>query len=64
LGETHNTDEAAQRNAVRQAISAGSQQPAAGHVSVADELAELARLRDTGVISPQEFETQKVRLLR
>jgi hypothetical protein len=64
LGDTHNTDEAAQRNAVQQAISAGSQQPAAGHSRVADELAKLARLRDTSVISPQEFETQKVRLLR
>jgi uncharacterized membrane protein YdbT with pleckstrin-like domain len=32
--------------------------------SVADELAKLDRLRDEGVISDQEFEAQKSRLLR
>jgi len=33
-------------------------------MSVADELAKLDRLRDQGVISDQEFEAQKSRLLR
>jgi uncharacterized membrane protein YdbT with pleckstrin-like domain len=37
--------------------------PGAGSVSVADELAKLDRLRDDGVISEQEFQTQKARLL-
>ncbi|RKN31198.1 DUF4429 domain-containing protein [Micromonospora musae] len=32
-------------------------------VSVADELAKLAALRDHGLLSPQEFEQQKARLL-
>jgi uncharacterized membrane protein YdbT with pleckstrin-like domain len=38
-----------------------SPQPA--RASVADELAKLDRLRDDGVISEQEFEAQKARLL-
>ena len=32
-------------------------------LSVADELAKLAQLRDSGVLSPQEFDTQKSKLL-
>ena len=36
----------------------------AAPMSVADELAKLDRLRDQGVISDQEFEAQKARLLR
>jgi ABC-type multidrug transport system fused ATPase/permease subunit len=39
---------------VRQTASTGS---------TADELQKLAGLRDTGVISPEEFETQKAKLL-
>jgi hypothetical protein len=35
----------------------------AAGVSVADELAKLAELRDAGTISAAEFETQKARLL-
>lgn len=31
--------------------------------SSADELAKLARLRDQGVLTPQEFEAQKAKLL-
>jgi Short C-terminal domain len=31
---------------------------------VADELAKLARLRDEGVLSDEEFEEQKSRLMR
>jgi Short C-terminal domain len=31
--------------------------------SVADELTKLAGLRDAGVLSPDEFEAQKARLL-
>jgi uncharacterized membrane protein YdbT with pleckstrin-like domain len=37
--------------------------PAGGSSSVADELAKLDRLRDDGVISDQEFEAHKARLL-
>lgn len=37
--------------------------PPAAPVSVADELAKLAALRDQGVLSPEEFEAQKARLL-
>ena len=32
--------------------------------STADEVAKLARLRDTGALSESEFETRKARLLR
>ncbi len=37
--------------------------PSAGTVSVADELAKLAQLRDAGILSPDEFEAQKAKLL-
>jgi len=37
--------------------------PAQSHVSVADELAKLANLRDKGVITDAEFAAQKARLL-
>jgi hypothetical protein len=30
---------------------------------VADELAKLAQLRDSGILSPDEFDTQKAKLL-
>ena len=45
-------DEAA-RAYIRQAAGSGS----------ADELAKLADLRDRGVITPQEFEQQKAKIL-
>jgi hypothetical protein len=35
----------------------------AGEPDVADELTKLADLRDRGVLSPNEFETQKAKLL-
>jgi len=55
----------------RAARAAGARQDAAqqyfgGHrfgYSTADELAKLADLRDRGVISPEEFEREKARLL-
>ena len=34
------------------------------NASVADELTKLAQLRDSGVLTDEEFETQKERLLR
>ncbi|MFD3593201.1 SHOCT domain-containing protein [Nocardia sp. NPDC058640] len=34
-----------------------------GTASIADELMKLAQLRDAGVLTPAEFETQKARLL-
>jgi uncharacterized membrane protein YdbT with pleckstrin-like domain len=39
------------------------QAPAAAPGSIADELAKLDRLRDEGLLSDEEFETQKARLL-
>jgi hypothetical protein len=38
-------------------------QDAAGSQSSADQLAKLADLRDRGVITPQEFESQKAKIL-
>ncbi len=38
-------------------------QEAAGSPNTADELAKLADLRDRGVITPQEFEQQKAKIL-
>jgi Short C-terminal domain/Phospholipase_D-nuclease N-terminal len=38
-------------------------QDAAGSGSSADQLAKLADLRDRGVITPQEFESQKAKIL-
>jgi hypothetical protein len=38
-------------------------QEAAGSQSPADQLAKLADLRDRGVITPQEFESQKAKIL-
>ena len=38
-------------------------QEAAGSPSSADELAKLADLRDRGVITAQEFEQQKAKIL-
>jgi hypothetical protein len=37
--------------------------PSAGTTSTADELAKLAQLRETGALSPEEFEAQKRWLL-
>ncbi len=41
----------------------GAQAPAAAPASLADELAKLAGLRDQGVLSDDEFATQKAKLL-
>lgn len=38
--------------------------PAREAISVADELAKLAKLRDEGVLTPDEFAAQKAKLLR
>ncbi len=40
-----------------------SSAPAAGAASVADELAKLAQLRDSGVLTEQEFAALKAKLL-
>jgi hypothetical protein len=37
--------------------------PSSGPVSVADELQKLADLRDRGVLTQEEFEAQKAKLL-
>ena len=38
-------------------------QPALSPISVADELTKLAGLRDSGILTSEEFETEKARLL-
>jgi hypothetical protein len=44
--------------------AAGSQSPpAGGGSSIADELAKLAQLRDSGVLTQAEFDAQKAKLL-
>jgi hypothetical protein len=48
------------REYVRDAASTNGTAPA----STADELAKLARLRDEGVLSPDEFAAQKAKLLQ
>jgi hypothetical protein len=53
---------AAQTLAALRGRSEGSEEPA-GPGSVADELAKLAALRDSGVLSEDEFAAQKARLL-
>jgi hypothetical protein len=53
-----------QLRAALEAAMAEQHAPAApAAASLADELAKLAALRDQGVLSPQEFEQQKARLL-
>jgi hypothetical protein len=51
--------------AIREAIETAKTAPTTSGqpVSVADELAKLARLRDAGALSDAEFEAQKARLL-
>ena len=55
------------RAAVERALAArhDSQPPRqpAAPVSIADELAKLAALTQQGILTPQEFEAQKARLL-
>jgi hypothetical protein len=46
----------------RESAQASTAPPQPG-ISVADELAKLAQLRDAGVLSPEEFATQKAKLL-
>lgn len=50
---------------VQSTDSGGEQQPAAvgGPVDVADQLRKLAELRDEGVLTDDEFDAQKARLL-
>lgn len=53
-------------DAVAEAIKAQqSQQAGAGHVtkSVAEQIEELGRLRDAGLVTPEEFEAKKQELL-
>lgn len=53
------------RSALDEAIARqhAPQHDGAGHASMADELAKLASLRDSGVISSADFEAGKARLL-
>ena len=66
--EIDRTDPSAVRNQLRQLIDAmpkttPASAPAPAAISVADELSKLAALRDQGLLSPEEFEAQKQRLL-
>lgn len=51
------------RDAPNAPLLAPPRHPPASHISVADELTKLGQLRDTGVLTEQEFSTQKARLL-
>jgi Domain of unknown function (DUF4429)/Short C-terminal domain len=51
------------RDAIQESISAGPQHVVPQLQSVADELAKLAQLRDSGVLTQAEFDAQKSRLL-
>jgi hypothetical protein len=64
FGVRHKAEFEALRDAVQEAISVGDLRSAPQAPSVADELAKLAELRVTGVISPDEFEAEKARLLQ
>jgi hypothetical protein len=50
--------DAAMRSYVQQAAGSGN-----GHGTTADQLTKLADLRDRGVISPEEFEREKAKIL-
>lgn len=66
MGGAQAEDPAKRRDTVQAATRGGYQAvpPATpGRVSVADERVRLAQLRDSGVLSPQEFEAQNARLL-
>lgn len=56
-------DRAARDAAAADAATRSYIQQAAGTTSTADELSKLAALRDQGVLTPQEFESQKAALL-
>lgn len=44
-------------------LAKGSAGAAVASISVADELTKLAKLRDGGVLTPEEFEAQKTAIL-
>jgi hypothetical protein len=56
-------DAAARELATRQYIQSVAASDGTAGASTADELAKLAQLRDSGVITGDEFEAQKARLL-
>ena len=58
MAERHREDRARSEREFRSYV-----QDAAGSGSTADELEKLARLRDAGTISGEEFEAQKAKLL-
>ena len=49
--------------ASQDAFAAYVQQTAGAGTSTADQLTKLAALRDSGTLTPEEFETQKAKLL-
>ena len=46
------------------AIASRNESPSSSHSSVADELKKLAELRDTNVLTEEEFQAQKNQLLK
>lgn len=56
-------DRAARDAAEAEAATRSYIQQAAGAPSAADEIAKLAALRDQGILTPAEFETQKAAVL-
>lgn len=56
-------ERSAQQAAAADAATRQYIQEAAGSTSTADELSKLASLRDQGVISAEEFETQKAAVI-
>jgi Short C-terminal domain/Phospholipase_D-nuclease N-terminal len=58
MAERHREDAVRQEKQFRSYV-----QDAAGSASTADELEKLARLRDAGTITADEFEAQKTKLL-
>ena len=47
----------------RETGASNAPRPRQAPVSVADELIKLAQLRDAGVLTPEEFQAQKAKLL-
>lgn len=63
FGAKHKAEFEALADAVRAAIAAPAAAAATGSTSLADQLAQLGRLRADGVLSDEEFAAAKARLL-
>ncbi|QNE34313.1 SHOCT domain-containing protein [Leifsonia shinshuensis] len=61
IGNTHRRQQ--QRWAAQDAAATAQAPPPESAPSVLDQLAQLGQLREAGVLSEAEFETQKARIL-